>query len=473
MTLIHWLIIYSCLILLAILIDGVRRMFLDQRYLNLDIEQELCDLPDQNLASELPNGSARRVNATKTQAEDKITKSTTNTPAQLTTLGSAGGKPESLKNIELISANQANTLACQLGFTEAKSLGVNCTSAAIEPTTRCISTQSSMNAPIQSHVKTQNMTPTDKPAQTTITTAFTLTEPPAATVAVTNPTWPKPSFDVNRPIHEVLESRHNMAQRELFIPATTTALVEPSTTTSATGKNTTARNNEPEIESGIPLIADDILFTDLDLGNADLREMDTRANASNNSKSAKSKNQITTLSLGRKLLAKGRAVANRSAWFASEKAEPLANIQQQPSIVAIRATATHPQGFSGDDLYQLMLACGLIYSDQKFFQRHEDGPNQGPIQFWVANLIEPGTFNLVEIDIWFTRGVTFFMTLPGAHDTLRAFYYMLETAQCLAHNLGGELHDEKHSALCSQTIEHYRQQIREFERRSMFKRAHF
>ena len=471
MTLIHWLIIYSCLILLAILIDGVRRMFLDQHSLNLSIEQELCDLTDQNFAGELPNGNARRVNAPRTQAEGRTTQSPTDTPVQLTALGSAGGEPESSNHIELIPVNRANVSARQPKFTEAKLPGVNRTSAVIEPATGCISTESAMNAPHQSHVETQKMPPTDEPVQTTIMTAFTLTEPAATTTKVTNPMHPKPSFDVNRPIHEVLESRHNMVQQELFIPAVTTALVEPSTTTSETAKTTTTGSNEPEIESNISLTDDDILFTDLDLGTADLTEMDTRSIASNN---AKSKTQVTTLSLGRKLLDKGRAVANRNAWFTSEKAEPLtSSIQQQTSVIAIRVTATDPQGFSGDALYQLMLACGLIYSDQKIFQRHEDGPNQGPIQFRVANLIEPGTFDLVEIDIWFTKGVTFFMTLPGAHDTLRAFDYMLETAQCLVHNLGGELYDEKHSALCSQTIEHYRQQIREFERRNMFKRAHF
>lgn len=42
---------------------------------------------------------------------------------------------------------------------------------------------------------------------------------------------------------------------------------------------------------------------------------------------------------------------------------------------------------------------------------------------------------------------------------------MLETAQCVVRNLGGELKDERRSVMTPQTIEHCRQRIREFERK--------
>jgi cell division protein ZipA len=71
-----------------------------------------------------------------------------------------------------------------------------------------------------------------------------------------------------------------------------------------------------------------------------------------------------------------------------------------------------------------------------------------------------------------TAGVVFFLTLPSANDSIRAFDYMLETAQCLANNLGGELYDENRSVLRAQTVEHYRQRIREFERQRLARRAH-
>jgi FtsZ-interacting cell division protein ZipA len=37
-----------------------------------------------------------------------------------------------------------------------------------------------------------------------------------------------------------------------------------------------------------------------------------------------------------------------------------------------------------------------------------------------------------------TRGLVFFLTLPGPEDMLQAFDYMLETARTVARNLGGD-----------------------------------
>jgi cell division protein ZipA len=48
---------------------------------------------------------------------------------------------------------------------------------------------------------------------------------------------------------------------------------------------------------------------------------------------------------------------------------------------------------------------------------------------------------------------------------MQAFEFMLETAQCVVRNMGGELKDERRSVMTPQTIEHCRQRIREFERK--------
>jgi cell division protein ZipA len=61
------------------------------------------------------------------------------------------------------------------------------------------------------------------------------------------------------------------------------------------------------------------------------------------------------------------------------------------------------------------------------------------------------------------------MTLPGPKDYSKAFEYMLETAQCFARNLKGELKDENLSVMTAQTIEHSRQRIKEFKRLELSK----
>lgn len=128
-----------------------------------------------------------------------------------------------------------------------------------------------------------------------------------------------------------------------------------------------------------------------------------------------------------------------------------------------------PQGtvFSGEDLLQILLACDVRLGKMNIFHRYEAAGGKGPEQFSVVNLVEPGTFDLDDLAGFSTPGVGFFMHLPGPTKPLEAFAAMAETAKVLAKNLGGELRDERHSAATTQTIEHYRQRILDFERRQL------
>lgn len=138
--------------------------------------------------------------------------------------------------------------------------------------------------------------------------------------------------------------------------------------------------------------------------------------------------------------------------------------QAQALVVVINVHATTNKGFSGIDIKQLLEACGLDHGDMSIFHRHEEDDLLSPIQFSVANAIEPGYFDPDTLESISTPGVSFFMTLPGPKDYNKAFEYMLETAQCFARNLKGELKDEQLSIMTTQTIEHCRSRIKEFER---------
>jgi cell division protein ZipA len=143
--------------------------------------------------------------------------------------------------------------------------------------------------------------------------------------------------------------------------------------------------------------------------------------------------------------------------------------QAQALVVVINVHASTNKGFSGTDIKQLLEACGLDHGDMSIFHRHEEDDLLSPIQFSVANAIEPGYFDPDTLETISTPGVSFFMTLPGPKDYSKAFEYMLETAQCFARNLKGELKDEQLSIMTSQTIEHSRSKIKEFERLQLSK----
>ncbi len=153
----------------------------------------------------------------------------------------------------------------------------------------------------------------------------------------------------------------------------------------------------------------------------------------------------------------------------SETSSKASSPDRQPpqEVLVINVDAKTENHFQGSAIKKLLEACGLEHGDMSIFHRHEEDDLLSPIQFSVANAVEPGYFDPEKMDSLSTPGVSFFMSLPGPKDYMKAFDYMLETAQCFAKNLGGELRDEQRSVMTTQTIEHCRQRIREFERKQL------
>lgn len=143
----------------------------------------------------------------------------------------------------------------------------------------------------------------------------------------------------------------------------------------------------------------------------------------------------------------------------------------ETEVIILHVMSRDTDGFSGKDILEILLACDLRFGDMNFFHRHEQQAGRGPIQFSVANMLQPGVFDIDNMDTMQTRGLVFFITLPGPEDMIQAFDYMLETARVVARNLGGELLDESRSVLTQQAVEHSRQQIRELERRLLAQRG--
>ena len=149
--------------------------------------------------------------------------------------------------------------------------------------------------------------------------------------------------------------------------------------------------------------------------------------------------------------------------------EPARDVQTE--VIILHVMSRNSEGFGGKDILEILLACDLRFGDMSFFHRHEQQAGRGPIQFSVANMLQPGVFDIDRMDSMYTRGLVFFITLPGPDDMIQAFDYMLETARVVARNLGGELLDESRSVLTQQAVEHSRQQIRELERRLLAQRG--
>lgn len=136
-------------------------------------------------------------------------------------------------------------------------------------------------------------------------------------------------------------------------------------------------------------------------------------------------------------------------------------------VLVLNVVAKPDREFVGVDLLPVLLTTGLRFGDMSIFHRHLDNDSHSPVLFSVANIVNPGTFDLNQINDFATRGLCFFMTLPNVANSMQAFDLMLDVAQKVRIALDGDLKDDNRSVMTAQTIEHYRQRVRDFDLRQM------
>jgi cell division protein ZipA len=166
----------------------------------------------------------------------------------------------------------------------------------------------------------------------------------------------------------------------------------------------------------------------------------------------------------------GGRTADRSAGKKRQGAAE--NRKSEPPVeelIMISLLATKGEPFVGAGLVEALRSRGLRYGDMNIFHRID--PMTNATLYSVANVVEPGTFDMADLDEFRSPGVCFFMQLPGPENPMDVFEDMLKVAREVAARAGGELKDERRSVLTGQTVEHYRQRISDFCRRRMSMRA--
>lgn len=146
---------------------------------------------------------------------------------------------------------------------------------------------------------------------------------------------------------------------------------------------------------------------------------------------------------------------------------------QTAELLIIHVKAINDGCLYGRDLLPFILDRGLRYGAMKIFHRHVDDDGEGPVLFSMTNMVVPGTFELQTMETLSTPGISLFLSLPMTdYNSMDAFEMMLTTAKTIANELGGEVNDDQHSIMTKQTIEHYRQRIRNFSlRQQLLERA--
>ena len=152
-----------------------------------------------------------------------------------------------------------------------------------------------------------------------------------------------------------------------------------------------------------------------------------------------------------------------------DKPEPGKNPRAESEFIAMWVTARHGGNLRGADLIETLSRNEMRYTSAKVFCRQD--PTDGSEQFQFVNGMEPGTFDITSMDTLETPRVLFLLTLPGPKNAIAALEDMVEVARDVAMTLGADLLDDRRSAISAQTIEHYRNRISDFTRKSLSRRS--
>lgn len=164
-----------------------------------------------------------------------------------------------------------------------------------------------------------------------------------------------------------------------------------------------------------------------------------------------------------------RRLGQRKSEARAETVEPPTSPVPVEELIVMNVLSEPAAPYTGDEVFTTLRDRGLKFGDMNIFHRIE--PLTKAVQYSIASAVEPGTFDMSEMEAVRCPGLCLFMQLPGPEDPTAAFEDMLGVARIVANSLGGEVKDEHRNVMTPQTVEHYRQRIVDFSRRRMSKRA--
>ncbi|WP_220720728.1 cell division protein ZipA [Agarivorans litoreus] len=147
--------------------------------------------------------------------------------------------------------------------------------------------------------------------------------------------------------------------------------------------------------------------------------------------------------------------------------EPVNDPNAPDDVFILNVMAQSGRYLKGAALLASIDKIGLRHGDMDIFHRHLDNSGTGPVIFSLANMVNPGTFDIDAMDQLETRGVSIFMTVPCKGEPTKNFALMYNAAMTLAKDLDAIMLDDQRNPLTKQTVNHYEQRVREYERKQL------
>lgn len=128
-------------------------------------------------------------------------------------------------------------------------------------------------------------------------------------------------------------------------------------------------------------------------------------------------------------------------------------------IASINIVSRNESGFSGRVIDQAAHRAGMEFGPMNIYHLKNTDAGGCRNLFSLANLYQPGEFDLKRIADFTTDGLTLFMSVPRAANPPQVFEKMVDTAKALCRMLGGELRDQRQRPLSEPGLLTIRAQI--------------
>ncbi|MBR0573156.1 MULTISPECIES: cell division protein ZipA [Pasteurellaceae] len=176
----------------------------------------------------------------------------------------------------------------------------------------------------------------------------------------------------------------------------------------------------------------------------------------NNKKNAKEKQKSEERQLS--LFNTQDTIKNEEEEIEVEKQAPEVTQTQENTteekIITLYLVAPENKEFSGEEIVQKLEEMGFQYGEHKIFHRHIDN-SASPIIFSVANMMQPGVFDLDKIHSFSTIGLLFFMYIPSAGNDVTNLRLMISTVESLSKSLGGFVLNDQQALFDKQSHSEY------------------
>ena len=138
--------------------------------------------------------------------------------------------------------------------------------------------------------------------------------------------------------------------------------------------------------------------------------------------------------------------------------------QDFDKIVSLYVAAKAGHMLRGEDIVVAAEKTGLTFGHMNVFHRLVEGhPERGPV-FSMANIMQPGSFDMANIRTLETPAIAFFLTLPAPMTALEAWEKLVPNVERMAELLGGVVLDDSRNTLGRQRIQHIREELRAYDR---------